>query len=197
MVLCSDHYWFGGISYSQIVEGHLRLGVDLDGVGYAWDKTARFLLKWHKEYTLPPSSEWDSIQNSISKEDWKWLWSDAITQHGLYRHGHILKGYKEALDLLAIKHKIVLITARPKIATIDTLDWLAFHRIPTQELHILGKEPKSSIPCDIYIDDGPHNLAELASNSEAKLICWDRPYNQGIDCDIRTNDWKVAIEFIS
>lgn len=181
----------------------MRVGVDLDGVGYAWDKTARFLLKWHKGYDLPPSQTWDSIQEAVSPEDWKWLWSEAVVNHGLYRHGHLLKGFKEAMDTLDTRHDVVILTARPSKARQDTLEWLAYHRIPTREVHILGKEPKSTVKCDVYIDDGPHNLRDLAHNvPEARLISWDRPYNDyNGECRmegeaIRTNDWRTALEFI-
>lgn len=176
----------------------MRIGVDLDGVGYAWDKTARFLLKWHHGWDLPESQTWDSIQEAVDKDAWQWLWSDAITKHGLYRHGHLLKGFKEAMDALDARHDVVILTARPSKARQDTLAWLSYHQIPTKEVHILGKEPKSSIACDVYIDDGPHNVVELVENRpEAKVICWSRPYNSAVTkYDLRTNDWRTALGFI-
>src|SRR5262245_24877006 len=99
-----------------------KIGIDLDGVGYAWDKTARFLIKHYWGVDFPPSQSSYSIKDNVPSHIYDWLWSAAVDK-GLYRHGHMLKGYKEALDELStIKGlHMAIITARPVKARVDTL----------------------------------------------------------------------------
>src|SRR5688572_5241981 len=144
----------------------MRIGLDLDGIVYNWDKTVRYMLRTMKGYPRegPLGHEalhWDYIQENVKPEDWKWVWSEAIDL-GLFRYGHLYTGAIEAVRNLADFADVVVITSRHPRATKDTLDFLAYLKLPFREIHILGRELKSSVPvCDLYIDDGPHNAVDI------------------------------------
>lgn len=159
----------------------LRLGLDLDGVVYRWSDTANYLLKTYWDIDLTESTYWDYIKDNTSKEAWDWLWSDAITKHGLYRYGSIYKGMREFLGEIKEYCDIVVITSRPSSASQDTMDWLAFQKLPTNEVRILGRQNKSDVQpqCDVYIDDAIHNCQDLMVNTKGLVIMPDHPWNQG------------------
>jgi uncharacterized HAD superfamily protein len=152
--------------------------MDLDGVIYKWAETARFLLNLHFGYKLGVSTHWDYIKNHVSPRHWKWLWGAGVEEHGLFRHGDCYPGSFEALDQIADAHSIVILTVRPPGATRDTLDWIAFHGIRAREIHLLQSgAKKSSIPCDIYVDDSLDNVVALTAAGKRALL-WDRPWNR-------------------
>lgn len=140
----------------------------------------------HRGHNLPPIEEWwfgwDSLQERISDDDWRWLWSDGVEKHGLFRHGHVGKGAIEGIQRLSQVVDVVVITARPKNAVNDTLAWLAYNQFPVSEVHILtAGEPKSSVKvCDFYVDDALHNLEDLVTNTDGKVLLWDRPWNREV-----------------
>lgn len=160
----------------------VRVGVDLDGVLYDWAGTTRFLLNHYLGYALPPLEDWctswDALKNAVQPEDWAWVWSEGI-EKGLFRHGHVYTGSMMALEVLSAFADIVVITHRPLAAGGDTLRWLAHHQVPLTELHLLVRqEPKSGVVCDVYVDDGAHNVRDLAAaHPAARVLLWRRPWN--------------------
>lgn len=158
-----------------------RLGLDLDGVCYCWSDTAALLIRYHHGIEVGPSTSWNHIWERVPTHVWDWLWADGVKKHGLFRHGNSYPGTFEALDeLSASGWDIVVLTCRPTSALVDTLDWLAYHRIPTREVRVLGEEgPKSSVPCDLYVDDNPANIADTVSVGRSLL--WTRSWNVNED----------------
>lgn len=173
----------------------MRIGLDIDGVIYNWEKTARYMLREvlpdspyrsnydevHKGgFLYQESLSWDYIQEHVSKEHWNWLWNEGV-KLGLFRHGHLYPGSIQAIRQLAEIGDVVLITHRPKQAVNDTLDWISFQRLPLAGVHLLtNQEPKSSVKpaCDVYLDDKPENVTDLCRNSGAKMVgLVVRPWN--------------------
>lgn len=182
--------------------GTKRIGVDCDGVMYEWERTARFMLinilpdsPYTKDGPLGKESEsWDYIEENVSKEHWNWLWDEGV-KLGLFRHGHLFPGTIKAIRQLAELGDVIVCTARPKQAVPDTVAWLAYQQLPIHGIHILGKEPKSSIPgCDVWIDDKPANCVDLLTTG-AMVCLQDRPWNQGFDDPniIRIFNWDQFI----
>lgn len=159
----------------------LRLGLDLDGVIYRWQDTAIYLLNTHRGTNISYDAwdHWGYLKDTISKQDWDWLWNEATRKHGLFRFGSLYKGSRELLDQLVDRYDIVVITSRQANAVHDTMDWLAYQKLPTTEIHILGSQPKSSVQpeCDVYIDDAIHNCEDLLNNTKGLVIMPDRPWN--------------------
>lgn len=165
-----------------------RIGVDIDGVLYHWDRTARYMLL----HVLPDSpytrdgpigqisTHWDYIAEHVTKEHWNWLWTEGV-RLGLFRHGHLYAGAIQFVRKLAELGDVVIITHRPKQAVNDTLEWLAFQRLPLAGAHLLtNQEPKSSVhpQCDFYIDDKVENCVDLHNNTRGAVALMDRPWNQ-------------------
>jgi 5'(3')-deoxyribonucleotidase len=154
------------------------------GAFYDWDDQSRFLMKHEFGYDIPIITHWNQLEESIKPEHWKWLWKEGI-ERGLFRYGNNFSGGIEAMRELEKLVHIAIITSRPPQARLDTIEWLAHYRIVIDELHVLGKSgvtgktvPKSSVKCDIYLDDAPHNLIELRENvPDAKVIGFVRPWN--------------------
>lgn len=159
----------------------VRFGLDIDGVLYRWSDTARYLLKTYCDVDPGESETWNWIKDHISREAWTWLWSQAITEHGLFRYGSIYTGSREFLQRIEPYCDNVIITSRPALAVRDTMDWLSYQKVPTTEVHIINNAPKSSIQpqCDVYIDDALHNIQDLIENTTAHTIMPDKPWNQG------------------
>lgn len=155
------------------------IGMDLDGVGYNWVSIANYLLSEHWDYTdlKYPHPTWEYLKQTVSKEAWKWLWEEGV-HLGMYRHGHMYRGFKDGMDWLSERYDIKIVTSRPKSATVDTLDWLAFHKISAQEVHIVeAMGDKTQVPCHLYVDDGPKNIQDFRAASKPYII-WDQPWNK-------------------
>jgi len=164
-----------------------RLGLDLDGVVYRWQDTAIYLLNTRRgtHVSYEAWDHWDYLKETISKEDWKWLWTTAVTEHGLFRYGSLYRGMRDFLDEIKDKYHIVIITSRRENAVRDTVDWLAYQQLPSTEIHILGSGNKSDVKaeCDVYIDDAIHNCQDLIENTKGLVIMPDRPWNHGYTSD--------------
>ena len=166
----------------------MRIGLDVDGVLYQWDKTARYMLReilpgstYSKYGPLGrTSTHWGYIQENVSKDDWSWLWKEGVAM-GLFRYGHSFPGMVKDVRALAEKGDLVIITHRPQQAVNDTLDWLSYQKLPLSDVHLLTRqEPKSSVrpECDVYIDDKPENCADLARNTSGKVFMMSRDWNR-------------------
>lgn len=164
----------------------MRIGLDIDGVMYKWDKTARYMLRDvlpnspYKEVLQQESQGWDWIKEQVTPEHWEWLWTEGV-RLGLFRYGHLYPGTIQAVRRLAEIGDVVLITHRPKTAVTDTLAWLGLLNLPIAGLHLLtNMEPKSLVQpqCDVYLDDKPDNVTDLYLKTSAKLVClMRRPWN--------------------
>ena len=172
----------------------IRIGVDIDGVMYKWIKTAHYMLR-----DVMPDSPYKGKKNgllaghenqvthfnwtkeNVAPEHWRWLWDEGV-KLGLFRYGHLYPGTIVAMRELAEIGELVIITHRPVSAVSDTLAWLSFLDLPFAGVHILtNQEPKSSVhpQCDIYIDDKPENVEDLAVHTHAEMVVMpDRPWNQ-------------------
>lgn len=164
----------------------MRIGLDIDGVMYKWDKTARYMLRDvlpnspYKETLQQESQYWDWIKKNVSAEHWEWLWNDGV-RLGLFRYGHLYPGTIQAVRKLAEIGDVVLITHRPRVAVTDTLAWLGLLNLPLSGLHLLtNSEPKSIVQpqCDVYLDDKPENIEDLRKNTTAYAYLMRRPWNQ-------------------
>lgn len=184
----------------------IRIGVDIDGVMYEWEKTARYMLREilpNSPYTKDgplgqQSTAWGYIDGHVSKEHWKWLWSEGV-KLGLFRHGHVVPGTIKGVRALAEIGDVIIITHRPRSAVNDTLAWLSFQDLPLAGIHVLSDmEPKSSVQpqCDIYIDDKPENCDDLRKNTKAKLVAmYDRAWNQHVTPpgSVRVRSWNEFV----
>lgn len=172
-------------------DGKVIIGLDLDGVVYDWDRTARYMIRRHiEERGEKPAPElyqsaqdWNWIKRYTPSQDWKWLWSDEGIEHGVYRYGNVITGAIEGVRELTSLGDVVAITARPKNAVHDTLAWLAmfFDKSPLAGIVIQsdGQHKSDVMPTpDVYLDDGPHNLEDLLDHTPSYVVQYVQPWNQ-------------------
>jgi uncharacterized HAD superfamily protein len=189
----------------------MRIGLDVDGVIYQWDRTARYMLRevlpnspYKDKYELKgwdlyqESSSWHCIQNHISKEHWDWLWTEGV-RLGLFRYGHLFPGSIQAVRELATLGDVVLITHRPKQAVDDTLAWLGYLKLPLSGVHLLtnGENKSTARPhCDVYLDDKVQNVNELARGTKGQVFLMKRPWSSGyVEHDVVTvHGWGEFLE---
>ncbi|HSJ70586.1 MAG TPA: hypothetical protein VLA29_02945, partial [Acidimicrobiia bacterium] len=70
----------------------------------------------------------------------------------------------------------------------ETYAWIAEHEIPTREVHIT--EEKWRVECDVYLDDGPHNLELLVRERPDRTVCrFVRPWNDPVIGAHDIEDW--------
>ena len=167
----------------------LRLGIDLDGV--VADFNAGWIERYNDQFgtTLLPEHVdiWDAPTLLTHFTNMSEFWSWARTAGGGASIFRILQPYHgaiEALERLSRRHHIVIVTTKPRFAIHDTFEWLAEHRIPTSEVHIV--DDKSSVGCDVYLDDADHNIEALVAARPDALVCryvrpWSRPHPGAVD----------------
>ena len=172
----------------------MRLGIDLDGV------VADFNTGWISRYNADFGADvefdavvaWDSIPSLTHFRHMGefWNWAQDHDGHSLFRHLDTYHGAVEALWRLERRHKIVIVTTKPRWAVHDTYAWLAEHRIPTREVHITRR--KWDVPCDVYFDDAPHVLEDLVEFRPEATVCrFIRPWNQPVPGTIDVRSWEA------
>lgn len=186
----------------------MRIGVDVDGVLYHWERTARYMLRRKYEdegRRIPedlyyPSQHWDAIEQAIEDEDWRWLWNEGVNA-GLFRYGHVVGGSLEGLSELDKLGEIIIVTSRPSHAVKDTLAWLSLmtDKVDVRGIHVIGTgENKAHQPIDILIDDSLHNIRDMA-RAHKPAVLFDQPWNQERiedefpDFIIRGFGWKDTV----
>jgi hypothetical protein len=99
------------------------------------------------------------------------------------------------LNELAVDHDIVILSMKPDWAASDTFAWIAEHHIPTREVHLL--RDKWKVPCDLYLDDSPHALPDLAKHRPEATVCrYVRPWNQPVPGVRDIHDWAEFCAFV-
>lgn len=170
----------------------LRLGIDLDGV------VANFNVGWvdryneHFQASLREAHvvNWDSpleLTHFRNMDDF-WTWAQA-GEASIFRSLPPYEDSLETLERLAESHQIVIITAKFDWAIPDTLAWIAQHRIPAREIHFAWE--KWRVPCDVYLEDAPHNLEEIPSHRPEAVVCrMVRPWNHPQGGTVDVESWK-------
>jgi 5'(3')-deoxyribonucleotidase len=173
----------------------LRLGIDLDGV------VADFNRGWTSAYnlafdaTLAPEMvvSWNSplALTHFTDMDAFWSWAQDHGGHSVFRYLEAYPGATETLRALNGEgHDIVIVTAKPDWAVHDTLEWLADHRVPMRQIHFT--EDKHTVACDVYLDDAPHQVRELAEHRGATAtVCrFVRAWNQPVAGAHDVHGWQ-------
>lgn len=189
----------------------MRIGLDIDGVMYKWDNSARYMMREvlpNSPYRdLPAFKEeapyWNWLPDNVAPEHWEWLWSEGV-RLGLFRYGNLYRGTVQAVRKLATLGEVVLITHRPKQAVRDTLAWLGMLDLPISGLHLLtNMEPKSGVKplCDVYLDDKPENVEDLFLNTGGKNSClmrrrWNNMFVPLTGSQDEMHDWDDFIRHV-
>jgi len=171
----------------------VRLGIDLDGV------VADFNAGWMSRYNdengtdLSPDmvTSWNAMLDltEFSSIGEFWVWARNDGGPGLFRTLPVFDEARESLWRLSVDHDIVIITTKPRWANAETFCWLGDNNIPTREVHIL--EEKWRVDCDVYLDDGPHNLESLVVERPNRIVCrFVRPWNDAVPGVVDIDNWQ-------
>ncbi len=177
----------------------LRLGIDLDGVvadfnhGWTWRYNRDFPDRIDRELGVDDVVEWDAptLLSHFGTMSEFWRWAETCAEGRSIFHGlDPYPGAIEALDALRRDgHHIVILTTKPHFSIHDTYDWLARHRVPSTEIHIL--DDKTRVDCDVYLDDADHNLEALVAAHPGSSVCrYVRPWNRPVPGAIDVQGWS-------
>jgi 5'(3')-deoxyribonucleotidase len=175
----------------------MRLGIDLDGV--VADFNAGWIGRYNDEFAAEVPHDavqvWDGMHDLTHFTDMRafWDWAKGHGQGSVFRHLELYAGAEAALRQLDDNgHEIVIITSKPDWAVHDTFAWLADHRIPTREVHVTWR--KAAVPCDVYLDDAPHNLRRIHRARPEALVCrFVRPWNLPMPGVRDVHDWDEFV----
>ncbi len=178
----------------------MRLGIDLDGV--VADFNSGWINRYNQDFGADVAFDavkaWNAIPSLTHFRHMGefWRWARDHDGHSLFRHLETYPGAVEALwQLVKLKHQVVILTTKPPWAIHDTFAWLADHRIPTREVHIL--DDKSGIDCDVYLEDAPHNIEKLVANRPDRTVArFVRPWNEPIEGARDVEDWKSFVTLV-
>ena len=173
----------------------MRLGIDLDGVVADFNKG--WISQYNREFgvELPEDAmtTWSGMVNltHFADMDAFWEWAQDFGNGSLFRHLDTYPDALPALERLAERHDIVILTTKPEWAVHDTFSWIADKELPTREVHIFDfGQPKSAIECDVYLEDAPHNLIDLVNNRPDEVVArFVRPWNDTVPGANDVNDW--------
>lgn len=175
------------------------LGVDLDGVVAKYTQgLARFVEQETGCYTLPEPTTWNFDNWGFKSGDFMKYHSAFVKDHGLHR----LEPMEEASYFLnklsdlevwirIVTHRLVVPQAHG-IAAGDTIEWLENNNIPYRDICFM--ESKPDVNCDLYIDDGPHNIKALQEAGKETIV-FDQPYNQNCPGG-RVYSWQDVYNYV-
>jgi 5'(3')-deoxyribonucleotidase len=172
----------------------LRLGIDLDGV--VADFNAGWIPLYNERFGASLEVEdvngWNSpvklTHFSSMSQFWRWS-ATAGNGSSIFRVLDPFPDAIETLGRLARRHQVVIVTTKPAFAIHDTYAWLAEHQVPTMEVHIV--DDKTTVPCDVYLEDADHNLEDLRATHPASVVCrFVRPWNRAHDGVVDISAWS-------
>ena len=177
----------------------LRLGVDLDGV--VADFNSGWMRLYNDEFGAGLSADavttWDGLHDLTHFSDMGefWRWARGADRSSIFRYFDTYAGSVEALSKLASRHSIVILTTKPGWAVHDTFAWIAEHKLPTREVHILDE--KWRVPCDVYLDDAPHQVVEIhAHRPESAVVRFARPWNSEVPGTHTVATWDAFVDLV-
>ena len=181
-----------------------RIGVDIDGViRNLYVPLVSYFDLYHHDIDIDPISEWTNykIWNHFRRKgkpvDEKWfknIWFKREARSIYLDHAYPYPYAAESLHYIkSMGHKIILISAQPNRLTMGlTMQWISKKSIPFDEIHFTDYSSKAKVSCDIYIEDSPHQLSELAMANKVVFI-YDQPWNRNAPAANRFHSWPDIV----
>jgi 5'(3')-deoxyribonucleotidase len=179
----------------------MRIGIDLDGVVADFNRgwTTAWNAQRGTDIRVADVDGWDVLPRLTGlpsmREFWRWA-SDLGDGRSLFRDLPTFPGALEAVQTLVdAGHHTVVLTAKPRWAVHDTFAWLSDVGFPTTEVHII--DDKWTVPCDVYIDDAPHVLADYVRHRpSADVLRFARPWNHPVPGVRDAHGWDDVLAHV-
>lgn len=177
----------------------MRIGVDVDGVGYSFTEDARIVVAdWMNIHPLEldPAKEWDFMLTQWGMDfDTFWrIWAEDVARGNAWLRFPPEVGYVEGITALRdAGHQTIIITNR-KGGELATMQWLQKHDVPYDGLFI-GRD-KTMVDIDLLVDDWEVNWQEALAHGR-RCIIWDQPWNAHVTDAERARSWDDVIKAVS
>lgn len=135
----------------------------------------------------------DNIYNFIYSNQVKNIFYEAA-----YPYDDVEDGLEE---LKNAGHEIVFLTRQKSKSKVMTQKWLEYYEFPFTEVHYFDvgdkhKLFKSSINCDIYLEDSPSDLTELETAGKT-VVRRLHPWNENLSFSGKSvNNFKEFVDFV-
>lgn len=179
------------------------LGLDLDNVTADYDAAFREKVASYRNVdpsTLKKPHDWSFAVSgwTETEEEFRELHHRAVKDN-MFLSMPVMQGASEALwELSDAGVFIRIVTHRLGFkglhghAAAQTVQWLDNHNIPYRDLCFVADKPQ--VGADVYVDDAPHNLDNLAAIG-ANVICFDALYNQHLNYP-RAHNWSEVKDMV-
>ena len=192
------------VSVSAILpEPDFVLGVDLDGVCADYIRGFRRIvakIKKVPEESLTWNVSWGCREWGIaSAAEFDTIHRQAVLEHDMLLEMEPLKGVADALWRISdagvwiriVTHRLYVNWGH-EVTAGHTVRWLDETGIPYRDLCFVAK--KTSVSADAFVEDAPHNIADLRSAGR-KVVIFDQPYNRKF-APPRAHNWEEAEKLI-
>jgi len=175
----------------------VKIAIDIDGV--IADFVGAFLPKLNTicRCGFEDIIHYDFKENiPVDETEYAQLWCEEVTKGRIYEVLVPVEGAKVALEHLAEKHKILLISTRKRALKETTLKWLRDNGIPFHELHLVeNRKEKIAMmsECDVAIEDDLE-VARMVQRMGICTLLFDYPWNRIAKTIKRVNSWAEAVE---
>jgi 5'(3')-deoxyribonucleotidase len=133
---------------------------------------------------------WDSPERltHFASMDQFWAWARGDGR-STFRDAPALPGAVEAINRIAERHRVVIVSSKFPWAIPDSLAWLAEHGVRAREVQFLWD--KGVADCDVYLDDAVHVLQRLVSTRPGARVCrMVRPWNEPVPGTLDVESWE-------
>ncbi len=191
----------------------MLIAVDIDEV--LADTLNHFIFLYNQKFSTSFKKDdfytfnwWEIL--GLNKEEFKEFFAKIVAQ-GFFSKLAVISGAEKSIKKLHKEHKLVLVTARPRIVEVDTKTWLdkyfpdIFSKVYFTREVILGPiikdkdEVCQEIGADLIIED-EFDFAENCVEKNIPVLLLDKPWNrkhQVSPCMKRVYSWEEILNKIN